>query len=152
MVRSIDHHPTRATLTASGHNPTLIYPIAIPIMANNLCVDKTKKLITRAEYLAPMVPGQTDRKREHRAYYAQFVTPAHFARLKNQQGLVDQIKASQEPHFNDIELKLWDRLALCVPAESDRLMRQCGDFPTLCGAVCILKEAAQQIREGSYHL
>ena len=99
--------------------------------------------------MAPMVPGQTDRKREHRAYYAQFVTPAHFARLKRRAGLIDRIKSSQDPYFNDIELTLWDTMAAPVPAESASLMRECGDYPTLGGAVCILKEAARQIREGS---
>ena len=103
------------------------------------------ELITRAAYLAHSLP---DQKTAHRAYYAQFVTPAHFSRLKS---LTDRIKCSRDPHFNDIELRIWDRLAVPVPAESARIMGECGDFPTLAGAVCILKEAAQQIREGSYN-
>ena len=74
------------------------------------------------------------------------MTAAHFARLK---GLIDKIKASQDPHFNDIELSVWDHLSLPVPMESNTLLRKCGDYPTLAGAVCILKEAAQQVREGS---
>ena len=100
------------------------------------------ELISRAEYLT----GRPDPKTAHRAYYAQFVTPAHFARLKS---LVDSIKASKDRHFNDIELKTWDRLSLPVPSASNTLLVKCGDYPTLAGAVCILKEAAQQIREGS---
>jgi hypothetical protein len=103
------------------------------------------ELITRTAYLAHSLP---DQKTAHRAYYAQFVTPAHFSRLKS---LADQIKCSQDPYFNDIELSAWDRLAVPIPAGSASIMRECGDYPTLAGAVCILKEAARQIREGSYN-
>ena len=106
----------------------------------------TAALITRAEYLAP---DQTDPKAAHRAYYAQFVTPAHFTRLGNLLGLIERIKSSNDPHFNNIQLSIWDRMAVPVPAESAARMKECGECPTLAGAVCILKEAAQQIREGS---
>lgn len=103
-------------------------------------------LITRAEYLAA---GQADSKAAHRAYYAQFVVPAHFADLGNLMGLIERIKSSNDPHFNNILLSTWDRIAVPVAAESTARMKECGDYPTLAGAVCILKEAAQQIREGS---
>ena len=103
------------------------------------------ELITRTAYLAHSSP---DQKTAHRAYYAQFVTPAHFSRLKS---LANRIKLSRDPHFNDIELRTWDRLAVPIPAGSVSIMRECGDYPTLAGAVCILKEAAQQIKEGSYN-
>jgi len=113
------------------------------------------ELISRAEYMAGLtrISGTVAKKYQrkqreaaHRAYYAQFVTPAHFSRLKN---LTVSIKTSKDPHFNDIDLRVWDRLSLPVPMESNTLLHKCGDYPTLCGAVCILKEAAQQIREGS---
>ncbi len=103
-------------------------------------------LITRSDYLAT---GQTDRMAAHRAYYAQFVTPAHFGRLRRLVGLIDRIKSSNDPHFNNIPLSTWDRMSVPVPAESAAKMKECGDYITLAGAVCILKEAAQQIREGS---
>lgn len=103
-------------------------------------------LINRSDYLAANRP---DAKAAHRAYYAQFVTPAHLRRLAGHAGMVGRIKASQDPHFNDIPLSVWDVLAVPVPAESAILLKECGDYPTLAGAVCILKEAAQQIREGS---
>jgi hypothetical protein len=80
----------------------------------------------------------------HCAYYAQFVTPAHFARLRR---YADRIKSSTDPHFNDIPLAVWDALAVPVPAETAATMRQCGDYPTLAGAVCTLKEAARQMRD-----
>jgi hypothetical protein len=105
------------------------------------------ELISRAEYMAdPRHANRTKQQAAHRAYYAQFVTPAHFTRLKS---LADRIKASKDRHFNNIDLKVWDRLSLPIPMESNSLLLKCGDFPTLAGAVCILKEAAQQIREGS---
>ncbi len=93
-------------------------------------------LITRKEYLSD--------SSLFRAYYAQFVTPAHFARIR---GLIDRIKASQDPHLNDISISIWDRLAVPVPHETAEKMKLCGDYPTLSGAVCTLKEAARQIRE-----
>jgi len=105
------------------------------------------ELISRAEYMAD--PRHADRvwqQAAHRAYYAQFVTPAHFIRLKN---LPFDIKSSKDPHFNDIPISAWDELSWPIPMESNTLLRKCGDFPTLAGAVCILREAAQQIREGS---
>lgn len=64
-------------------------------------------------------------------------------------GMIDAIKRSQDSHFNDIALSIWDRLAVPVPAETARIMRLCGDCPTLCAAVCTLKEAAHQIKEGT---
>jgi hypothetical protein len=105
------------------------------------------ELISRAEYAAdPRRANRIERQAAHRAYYAQFVTPAHFARLKN---LPYSIKGSKDPYFNDIPLSAWDQLSWPIPVESNTLLRKCGDYPTLAGAVCILKEAAQQVREGS---
>jgi len=92
--------------------------------------------ISRSSYIAGAA--------SHSAYYAQFVTPAHFARLLP---IADRIKSSTDPHFNDIALPIWDALAVPVPAETAATMRQCGDYPTLAGAVCTLKEAARQMRD-----
>lgn len=111
-------------------------------------VHHSSPFMHRSEYLAQL-PAGADRKAHHRAYYAQFVTPAHFARLERLVGMIDRIKASQDPYFNNILLSTWDTLAVPVPAESTKRLRDCGDYPTLAGAVCILKEAASQIREGS---
>ncbi len=77
-----------------------------------------------------------NKKCSHREYYAQFVS-------KRLQGLValhigrSRILASNCKHFNDIPLKLWDNMRPCISAAS------------LGEAVCILKEAAQQIREAT---
>ena len=105
----------------------------------------------RSEYLAQF-STVINRRAHHRAYYAQFVTPAHFDRLKRLVGMIDKIKASQDPHLNNIPLSAWDILSVPLPAESAQRMRDCGDYPTLAGAVCILKEAANQIREGSVNV
>jgi hypothetical protein len=96
----------------------------------------TDPLISRSDYIAGAA--------SHRAYYAQFVTPAHFARLVS---IADRIKESTDPHFSDIPIAVWDALAVPVPAETAATMRQCGDYPTLAGAVCTLKEAARQMRD-----
>jgi hypothetical protein len=105
-------------------------------------------LITRADYMARYSPlSDVERSALHRAYYAQFVTAAHFARLQRRVGMIEKIKKSQCPHFNNIPLSTWDLLALPLPAESVAAMKACGDYPTLAGAVCTLKEAAEQIRE-----
>ena len=82
----------------------------------------------------------------HRAYYAQFVVDAHYDRVRNSIG-IDRILSSKD--FNDIPLELWDRVAVPVPAVSAQIMKECGDYPTLCGAVCTLKEAARQLKDSA---
>ena len=84
----------------------------------------------------------------HRAYYAQFVVDAHYSRLSNSVG-IDRILASKDEHFNDIPLELWDKVSAPVPAVTAQIMRECGDYPTLAGAVCTLKEAARQLKEAA---
>jgi hypothetical protein len=92
----------------------------------------------------------------HRQYYAQFVDAGVLSRVTFHIGK-DKIQASTNPHFNDIPLAKWDslypakwdRLYPLVPAHIDKAMRDCGDYPTLAGMVCIAKEAAEQIREGA---
>jgi hypothetical protein len=87
---------------------------------------------------------------DHRTYYAQFVTEDIRERVRRDIGL-ERILRSVDEHFNDIPLRKWDILAggfrtqLCAQE-----LRLHGDFPTLAGAVCILKEAAKQLKE-RYH-
>jgi hypothetical protein len=92
-----------------------------------------KNMITRNDYISG--------KASHREYYAQFVTPSHFAALKSMR---DRIMKSTDPHFNDIALKWWDSVSVACPTAK---MKECGDYPTLAGSVCILKEAARQMKE-----
>jgi hypothetical protein len=97
-------------------------------------------MISRSDY----IKGQ----RQHRAYYAQFVVDAHYDRVRNSIG-IDRILSSKDEHFNDIPLSLWDAVAVPVPAVSAQIMKECGDYPTLCGAVCALKEAAKQLKDSA---
>ena len=79
----------------------------------------------------------------HREYYSQFVTPSIIDVVKKYIG-VDRINKSTDPHLNDIKLAKWDSLVSYVYAD----FKSYGDSRTLSGCVCILKEAAKQIKEG----
>lgn len=96
------------------------------------------KTFTREEYLNGACT--------HREYYSQYVTGEQRTIVKYAIG-IDRLKASKDEHLNDIPLTLWDRIAergigvLGVP------MKKNGDYLTLAGQVCILKEAARQLIE-----
>lgn len=98
------------------------------------------KLFTRQEY---MEASREDGPAAHRRYYAQFVCENTKPRLLCSISRAE-ILASADPHFNDIPLKLWDNVPLIYNRE---LMRLAGDYLTAAGKVCILKEAALQIKE-----
>lgn len=55
--------------------------------------------------------------------------------------------AEGDVHLNTIPLHLWDRMAVPVSARAAAALRARGDYPTLGGAVCILKEAARILAE-----
>lgn len=98
-------------------------------------------MITRKDYMSG--------KNTHREYYAQFVTEQTKAVVARSIGL-KAIKKSVDPHFNDIPLVKWDILVGAIGASfPGSLMEQAGDYYTLGGAVCIAKEAAQQLKEAS---
>ena len=66
------------------------------------------------------------------------------------QELIDRIGKtkllnSKDEHFNDIPLDIWDNMGL--PCGINDLLKQAGDFYTLAGQVCVLKEAGRQIKE-----
>jgi len=98
-------------------------------------------MITRQDYL--------NGKNTHREYYAQFVTKSLKHTVSERFG-VETIKLglAGDENLNTIPLNQWDALAggyrtqLCAAK-----LRECGDGPTLGGAVCILKEAARQVME-----
>jgi hypothetical protein len=79
----------------------------------------------------------------HEQYYAQFATPEVVSQVKSQIGEA-AIKASTDPHFNDIPLRKWDNLGISV-YKSD--MEAAGDYLTLAGKVCIAKAAARIIKD-----
>jgi len=91
-------------------------------------------MLTRQDYLAG--------KCTHSEYYAQFVTAG--TRSRASQIGIAQLKASTDPHLNDISLAQWDRLAAHVPYNRE-LFKQANDNLTLAGQVCLLKEAARQL-------
>lgn len=93
-------------------------------------------MITRKEYL--------DHKYSHREYYAQFVTLDIIRKVKRMIGMT-AINNSIDPSFNDIHLRKWD--AIAVSSGTNEKMRAVGDYLAPAGKVCILKEAARQIKE-----
>jgi len=99
---------------------------------------KTETLFTRADYL--------DHKCTHQQYYAQFVSEVTKNLVALHIGL-DRIKASKDPHFNDISLILWDQIAHGgIPRAI--AFKDVGDTSTLVGNACIAKEAARQLKAG----
>lgn len=91
----------------------------------------------------------------HRAYYAQFVTPHVIAIVKNRIG-VERLKASKDPHFNDIPLSVWDSFWVRSAKGGmyiepglvvSELIRKAGEGFSASTGTCILKEAARQIVE-----
>lgn len=57
---------------------------------------------------------------------------------------VEKLKNSTNEHFNDIPLKTWDALPIVYNRPA---MESCGDYLTIAGHVCIMKEAALQLIE-----
>ena len=82
----------------------------------------------------------------HREYYSQFVDERLKEKLLARMP-EKRLRDSQCEHYNDIPLHLWDRISL-IATSADTELNELGDFPTLAGRVCILKEAAKQIKEG----
>ncbi len=99
----------------------------------------SQKSFTRKEYL--------NRNCTHREYYSQFVTDGIKQIVKMDLG--DKIIKSEDEHFNDIPLKLWDNLGSLLVSQPfiHRRMKERGDYLTKAGLVCILKESARQILE-----
>ena len=88
-------------------------------------------------------------KCSHRQYYAQFVDDS-VRRMVEQYFTLETLRASTDEHLNDIPLRRWDSLAIMLVHYSSirELLREYGDFWSLAGGVCILKEAAHQLVEG----
>ena len=95
-------------------------------------------MFTRQQYL--------NKECTHREYYAQFVNESAKRLVRHYIG-ISRILDSQDEGFNDIPLALWGE----IPFTGPRLtLEVAGDYPTVAGGICILKEAAQQIKE-SHH-
>lgn len=98
-------------------------------------------MITRQEYLQG--------KATHEEYYAQFVTPEHKSRVLAGIGLLKLLKSSERFYGDVASVDQWDRIAQPHPQQSLDKLKECGDYMTQAGAVCILKEAARQLIEES---
>ena len=79
----------------------------------------------------------------HREYYAQFVTSQTTHYVARQIG-VEKIKASTDPHLNDIPIAKWDSIPHYLDGSK---LKEAGDYLTDAGWVCIAKEAARQLVE-----
>lgn len=93
--------------------------------------------MTRDEYLKAVVSGT---KGAHRQYYGQYVTDQVLGLVRNVFGR--RIVQSKHPCFSDIPLEEWARIVL-PPLP----WKKYGDYQTQAGKICVLKEAAQQIKE-----
>jgi hypothetical protein len=100
---------------------------------------------TRAQYMADPAhlvgATKSSRMAAHRRYYGQFVTPGTISRVVNAIG-EDVLRASKDPHLNDIPLALWDRLVPGLPGSGG--FSKAGDHYTVGNGVCLAKEAARQ--------
>jgi hypothetical protein len=100
--------------------------------------EERKTMFTRQDYL--------NGKCNHREYYAQFVNESIKSMVKNNFG-IERLRNSftKDEYFNNIPLQSWDNLTYSVNCRKE--LESLGDFPTLAGKVCILKEAARQLIE-----
>ena len=99
-----------------------------------------EKVFTRQDYL--------NKKCSHREYYSQYVTEGIRKGVCSYIG-IDKLRASTDEHLNDIPLKEWDYITVSILSCTGLTlkMEERGDYSTLAGHVCILKEAARQVIE-----
>lgn len=102
----------------------------------------------RSEYIGTEFKSHEHMVQLHRTYYSQFVTD-EIKQLLLRHITRQEIEQSTDRVFNDIPLRLWDALVPNLPRSVEEQLREQGDCLTLCSGVCILKEAAQQIREST---
>jgi hypothetical protein len=81
----------------------------------------------------------------HEDYFSQFVFDHTIQVVKDNIG-EERIKLSNDEHFNDIRLGLWDSLP--IPVLPSGLLKELGEIMTLGTKVCIYKAAARQIKGG----
>lgn len=103
----------------------------------------------RKEYIGVVFESRDHMARLHRAYYSQFVTDEikHLVLRGITRPKIEQ--SIDHPSFNDIPLSEWDALVPKLPRSVEDQLREHGDYLTMAGGVCILKEAARQIREST---
>ena len=92
-------------------------------------------IYTRKDYMS--------NKCTHEEYYGQLVTQGmkeHVARA-----IPQGLAKSTDPAFNDIPLSTWDRLGMVYNLTAE--FKELGDIRSKAGIVCVLKEAARQVKE-----
>lgn len=95
-----------------------------------------RNVITRAQYMDHTHPAT------HRDYFGSIAEELAF---RIPETLMDRVRASEDEHYNDIPLRVWDMQYL--PNARSALSAR-GDFLSAAGKVCILKEQARrQIEE-----
>jgi hypothetical protein len=96
-------------------------------------------MITRKQYM--------DGDKSHREYYGQFVGEAEIETIQREFG-ADKIQAAlaEDKNLNALPLSRWDALPQIGP-EKRKQIKECGDFHSKAGHVCIYKEAARQLVE-----
>lgn len=101
--------------------------------------------MTHEEYLDLSLTG--DSLAAFHQYYSQFVTPYVEGVVLRHIG-EDRIRASKDVHFNDIPLKLWDRLVPLVRHGISVRNEEINGTRcvSICECVCTLKTAAHIIR------
>lgn len=103
-----------------------------------------QELYTRKQYMNDSTGPDARSMEAHRKYYAQFVDERVINQVVRHIG-AEAIKASTDPHMNDIPLNKWDRLhGYLTPAIP---LKSVGEAYCLSTTVCIAKEAARQYKE-----
>lgn len=98
-------------------------------------------MFTREDYI--------ENRCTHRQYYGQFVTDRHKNLVISRFDAAELKEAFiKDEHLNLIRLVEWDNLTtIMINDSSNKALKDSGDYVTLCGRVCILKEAARQVVE-----
>ena len=82
----------------------------------------------------------------HREFYADVAQRAGIT-VRDDHPLVERARNSNDEHYNDIPIVLWDRFAAGFMPSASRSLRESGDFWSLAGGVCIGKEVVRQAVE-----
>jgi len=81
-------------------------------------------------------------KISHEDYYSEIAKRAGVAFTKDDSIVKEAMKSTDE-HLNDIELYRWDAIAHGSQNAIDKAMRELGDFWSLSGGVCVVKQAVR---------
>lgn len=97
-----------------------------------------------SEYTEPTRKDYLDGKCSHQEYYRSIVAECGIS-LENDPIMSKVIASlkSGDQHLNNIPLRTWDVIALGQRARMATVLKSRGDWLTLAGGVCIMKEAAR---------